>query len=67
MLELMSHVRKALVLPISTYGIEIWKGDLKYSQWKVFEKGMKMHMISHVKVCCLTTYHILLADLDNFL
>ena len=56
-----SHLFKALVLPTSTYGTEIWRGDLKNRHWKVFEKGMKMHMMSHVKVCCLITYHTLLA------
>ena len=28
----------------------------------VFEKGIKMHVISHIKVRSLTTYHILLAE-----
>ena len=37
------------------YGAKIWGADLKTFQWKVFEKGMKMHMISHVKVRCLIT------------
>ena len=59
--ELKSHLFKALVLPTSTYGIENWGGDLKYSHWKVFKKGMKMDMMSHVKVLSLITYHILLA------
>ena len=31
-----------------------------------FEKGMKMHTMSHVKVRSLTTYHILLADFEKF-
>jgi hypothetical protein len=44
------------------YGAEIWGGEVKNSHWKVFEKGMKMHMMSHVKVCFLTTYHILLVE-----
>ena len=35
---------KGLVLPTFMYGTEIWKGDLKNSHWKVFEKGMKMHI-----------------------
>jgi hypothetical protein len=43
------------------YGTEIWGGDLKNSYWKVFEKGMKMHMVSQVQVHSLTTHHILLA------
>ena len=55
--ELESHLVKALVLPTFTYGIEIWGGDLKNSHWK----GMKMHMMSHLKVRYLTTYHILCA------
>ena len=41
--------------PTFTYGIEIWGVDLENSCWKVFEKAMKMHMISHVKVLSLTT------------
>ena len=53
--ELKSHLFKALVLPTFTYGTEIWGGDLKNSHWKVFEKGMKIHMMSHVKVCSSTT------------
>ena len=56
------HVFKALVLPTFTYGIGIWGANLESSRWKVFEKGIKMHMMSHVKVCPLTTYHILLAE-----
>ena len=28
---------------------------------KVFEKGMKVHMMSHVKVCSSIIYYILLA------
>jgi hypothetical protein len=35
--------------------------------WKVFEKGMKMHMISHVIVCFLTSYYILLAEFGELL
>ena len=46
--ELKSHLFKGLVLPTFTYGTKIWDGDLKYSHWKVFEKGMKMDMVSHV-------------------
>ena len=34
---------------------------LENSHVKVFEKGIK-YMMFHVKVCSLTTYHILLAD-----
>ena len=40
-----------------------WIGlDLKSSHSKVFEKGMKMHMVSHIKVCSSTTYHIFMAE-----
>jgi hypothetical protein len=60
--ELKSQLFKALVLPTFTYGIEIWGGNLKNSHWKVFEKGMKMYMMSHIKVCPSTTYHILLVE-----
>ena len=41
-----SHLFKALVLSTITYGTEIWVGD---SHWKVCEKGMKIHMMSHIK------------------
>jgi len=60
--ELESHLFKALVLPTFTYGTKLWGGDLKNSHWKVFEKDMKIHMMSHVKVRSSTTYHILLAE-----
>ena len=60
--ELKSHLFNALVLPTFTYGTKIWGGDLKNSHWKVFEEGKKMHMMSHVKVRPLTTYHILLVE-----
>ena len=60
MLGTQSHLFKALVLPTFTYDTEIWGGDLENSHWKVFEKDIKMYMMSHVKVCSLTTYHILL-------
>jgi hypothetical protein len=42
--------------------MEIWGGHLKNFHWKLFEKGMKMHMMSHVKVGSLTTHHISLAE-----
>ena len=61
--ELKSHLFKALVLPTFTHGTEIWGGELKNSHWKGFEKDMKKHMMSHVKVCSLTTYHSLLSKL----
>jgi hypothetical protein len=61
-LELKSHLFKGLVLPTFTYGNEIWGGDFKDSHWKIFEKGMQVHMMSHVKVNSLTTYHILLTE-----
>jgi hypothetical protein len=51
----------ALVFLTFTYGTEIRGGKLKNPHWKVFEKGMKMHMMSHVKVHSPTTYHILMA------
>ena len=38
--ELKSHLHNALVFPTFTYDIEIWRGDLKNSHWKVFQKGM---------------------------
>ena len=53
--ELKSHFFKALVLPTFTHGTKIWGDDLKNSHWRVFKKGMKMHMISPVKVCSSTT------------
>jgi hypothetical protein len=60
--ELKSHIFNALVLRTFTYGTEIWEGYLKNSHWKVFQKGMKIHMMSHLKVHFLTTYHILLTE-----
>ena len=39
---------QALVIPTFTYGTEIWGGNLNNSHSKVFEKGMKMHMMFHV-------------------
>ena len=42
--ELESHLFNALVLPTFLYGTEIWRGKLKNSHRKVFEKGMKMHI-----------------------
>ena len=44
------------------YGTQVWGGHLKNPHWIVFEKSMKMHMMSHIKVCPLTTYHILLVE-----
>jgi hypothetical protein len=64
--ELKSHLFKNLLLLTFTYGIVIWGGDFKNSQWKVFEKGMTIHMMSHVKVRSLTAYHILLAEFGEF-
>ena len=58
---LKSHLFKASVLPTVTYGTDIWGGILKNSYWKVFEKGVKIKMMSQVKVYSLTTIHILLA------
>ena len=58
--KLKFHLFKVLVLPTYTYGIEIWGDDLKNSRWEVSKKGMKIHMMSHVKVRSLTNYHILL-------
>ena len=43
-----------------TYGTKIWGGDLKSSHDKVFEKGMKMHPMSQVKVHFSITSHVLL-------
>ena len=60
--ELKSHQFKALVLLTLKYSIKIWGGNLKNFYWEVFEKAMKMHMMSHIKVCYLTTYHILLVE-----
>ena len=57
---------QALVLPTFTYGTKIGGGNLNNSHWKVFEKGMKMHMMSHVKVSSSTTYHILVIGFGKF-
>ena len=58
--ELKFHLFKALVLSTFVYGAEMLGGDLKSSHWKVFEKGMNLHMMSHIKVCSSTTHYILL-------
>jgi hypothetical protein len=50
------------VLPTFTHGTQIWRGDLKNSHWKTFEKGVKINMMSRVQVHFSTTYHILLAE-----
>ena len=60
--ELKAHLFKVVVLPTFTYGTKIWGGDLKNTLWKVFEKGIKIHMIPHIKVCSSTTYYILLVE-----
>jgi len=60
--EFKSHLFKALVLPTFTYRTKIWGGDLEKSHLKVFEEGMKMHVMSHIKVRSSTTYQILLAE-----
>ena len=60
--ELKSHLFKALVLPTFMYGTENWGGDLENSHWKVLEKGLKMRMISRVKVHSSTNYHILIVE-----
>ena len=53
--ELKSHLFKASVLPTFTYGTYLWGGDLKNSHWEVFEKGLKIHMLCHVKMRSSTT------------
>ena len=57
---------KVLVLPTFTYGAKIWGGDWRNHHWKVFEKGVKIHIMSHLKVCTLTTYHLFLAKFGDF-
>ena len=52
--ELKFHLFKALVLPTFIYGNGIQGDDLKNFHWKVFKKGMKMHMMSRIKVCSST-------------
>ena len=41
--------------------------DLKNSHLKVFEKGMKIHMMSHVKVCCSPIHHNSLSECGELL
>ena len=55
--DLKSRLFNALVNFTFTYGIEIWGGYPKNCPWKFFEKGMKIHMRSHIKVRSLTTYN----------
>ena len=57
--ECKSRLFRVLVLPTFIYGTEFWVGNLKNRHWKVFKKGMKMHVMSHVKVCSSTSYHII--------
>jgi hypothetical protein len=64
--ELKSHRFKTLVLPTFIYNTTILGGDFKNSHWKVLEKGMNIHMMSHVKVRFPTTYHILWAKFGVF-
>ena len=47
--------------------VAIHVADLKNSYWKVFEKGTKMHIMSHAKVCSSTLYHTLFyPNLEDF-
>jgi hypothetical protein len=57
---------KALVLSTFTYGTKICIDDLNISHWKVLEKGMKMHMMSLIKVCSSTIYQFCWPNLENF-
>ena len=40
---------------------------LKNSHWGVLKKDLKIHMMSHIKVCPSTTYHIMLAKFEEHL
>ena len=42
--------------------LRIWGVDFKISHWKGSKKGVKMHMMSHIKVRSSTTYYFLLAE-----
>ena len=42
-------------------------GDLKYFHWSLFKKGMKIHIICHVKVRSPSTIYILLAKFGEVL
>jgi hypothetical protein len=57
--ELKFHLFKALVLQTFTNGIEIWGGNFSS---KIFEKGMKIHMMSHIKMRSFITYYIMLTE-----
>ena len=61
--ELKSHLFKAFSASYFHVWHQILGTKLENSHWKVFEKRMKMHMISHIKVHFSTTYHILLPNL----
>ena len=54
--QLKSHLFKAFVLP-TLHIRQLGKLSLKGLQ-----EGMRIHLMSHVKVCSLTTSHILLAE-----
>jgi hypothetical protein len=65
----MSHVgmQIPLIQGFSASYFHIWHRSLGRqlgnSRWEVFEKGMKMHLMCHIKVCFATTYYyILLAE-----
>ena len=62
--DLKSHLFNALVHLTFTFGIEIWGAYMKNCPWKFFEKGMKIHMRSHIKMCSLTTSNRLILELE---
>ena len=57
--ELNSHLFKASVLPTFTYNIEMGGGDWESLIERFSKKGMKISMMSLVKVCSSTTYYML--------
>jgi hypothetical protein len=61
--EFKSHLFKALMLLTFTYVAKIWEANLK-NPLEGFENGMKIHMMSHVRVRSLTTYQILLVKFE---
>ena len=55
-----------LCFQLSHLALKFGGGDLQNFHWKLFEKSMKIHMMPHVKVCILRTYHICWRTSKNF-
>ena len=56
------YLLRSLVLPIISYGAQIWGWDLKSAIGRFLRKGTRIHMMPHIKLGSLTFYHILLVE-----